>query len=61
MKTFAELDLEISDTVSDSVSVQRRQVAMVSWDGESVHALALMSRIRGTLSARQDSSRETAR
>lgn len=50
MRTRAERGRDITDTVSSSVPVPRRQIAMLSWDGESVQALALMSRIRSTLS-----------
>jgi hypothetical protein len=44
-----EKDL-IKDAVDASFGLPSRQVAMVSWDGRSVDALALMSRARSTLS-----------
>jgi hypothetical protein len=50
MRARAEEGDPITDAVSSRVTLRRRQVAMVSWDGGSVHALALLSRTRSTLS-----------
>jgi hypothetical protein len=50
MRARAEDGDPITDAVSSQMNLRRRQVAMVSWDGGSIHALALMTRTRSTLS-----------
>jgi hypothetical protein len=49
MQEYAESSDWITDAVSSAVGLPRRQVAMVSWDGQAVAALALMTRVRNSL------------
>jgi hypothetical protein len=49
MREYARDHDRITDAVLTTQRLSRRQVAMISWDGETVDALALMSRTRNSL------------
>ncbi len=50
MQGYASTYGRIADAVRSTVPLSGRQVAMVSWDGDTVGALALLARTRNSLS-----------